>query len=89
MDDIKDIVLEIDSILQKKNLNKTLLNITKNQINKIYFDLEELKDILLNKANLQLDLEEQEMANKLNLEIEKREKIIQAFMPLLIQAHFN
>ena len=88
MDDIKNIVNEIDSILENKELNTTIKNITNNYLNKIYFDLEELKDVLLNKANLPLSFEEQENAYRLNAEIEKREKIVQAFMPLLINAHF-
>lgn len=89
MDDIKDIVLEIDILLKNKKINPVLSNIINNQINKIFFDLEELKDFLLNKSNLELNLDEKNMADKLNLEINKRNNIINSFLPLLIQAHFS
>lgn len=84
MEDLINIVNDINQIIKTKNDN---IDIYKPIIEKIFYELEDFKYILINHNKKENQISDN--IKEFNNEIEKRDRIIKKILPILIHYYFN
>lgn len=84
MEDIKNMVLEVDDLFEKIKIDPNTKNIYDNIIQNIYYELEQLKFLLINNSKLPLNTQFSEF----NEEINKRDRILRELFPIFMSKYF-